>query len=87
MIFLKDIVIPLIVAALVIGLVSWLINFILKLIGLNIGLIKLVLFLLVWYFVGPIIYNWLLSSVIINTNEILEFIYMPIQVIMNLLRI
>ena len=56
MVFVKDIAIPLILAALSIGLISYLINVILRFIKLDLVIIKIALFLLVWYFVGPIIY-------------------------------
>ena len=87
MVFVKDIAIPLILAALSIGLISYLINVILRFIKLDLVIIKIVLFLLVWYFVGPIIYNWLLYAIMTSSNEIIEFFYMPIQVIMRLLNV
>ena len=87
MVFVKDIAIPLILAALSIGLISYLINVILRFIKLELVIIKIALFLLVWYFVGPIIYNWLLYAIMTSSNEIIEFFYMPIQVIMRLLNV
>ena len=87
MLFVKDIAIPLILAALSIGLISYLINVILRFIKLDLVIIKIALFLLVWYFVGPIIYNWLLYAIMTSSNEIIEFFYMPIQVIMRLLNV
>ena len=83
----KDIAIPLILAALSIGLISYLINVILRFIKLDLVIIKIALFLLVWYFVGPIIYNWLLYAIMTSSNEIIEFFYMPIQVVMRLLNV
>ena len=87
MVFVKDIAIPLILAALSIGLISYLINVILRFIKLDLVIIKFALFLLVWYFVGPVIYNWLLYAIMTSSNEIIEFFYMPIQVIMRLLNV
>lgn len=87
MVFVKDIAVPLILAALSIGLISYLINVILRFIKLDLVIIKIALFLLVWYFVGPIIYNWLLYAIMTSSNEIIEFFYMPIQVIMRLLNV
>ena len=87
MVYVKDIAIPLILAALSIGLISYLINVILRFIKLDLVIIKIALFLLVWYFVGPIIYNWLLYAIMTSSNEIIEFFYMPIQVIMRLLNV
>lgn len=87
MVFVKDIAIPLILAALSIGFISYLINVILRFIKLDLVIIKIALFLLVWYFVGPVIYNWLLYAIMTSSNEIIEFFYMPIQVIMRLLNV
>lgn len=87
MVFVKDIAIPLILVALSIGLISYLINVILRFIKLDLVIIKIALFLLVWYFVGPIIYNWLLYAIMTSSNEIIEFFYMPIQVVMRLLNV
>ena len=87
MVFVKDIAIPIILAALSIGLISYLINVILRFIKLDLVIIKIALFLLVWYFVGPIIYNWLLYAIMTSSNEIIEFFYMPIQVVMRLLNV
>lgn len=87
MVFVKDIAIPLILAALSIGLISYLINVILRFIKLDLVIIKIALFLLVWYFVGHIIYNWLLYAIMTSSNEIIEFFYMPIQVVMRLLNV
>lgn len=87
MVFVKDIAIPLILAALSIGLISYLINVILRFIKLDLVIIKIALFLLVWYFVGPIIYNWLLYAIMTSSNEIIKFFYMPIQVVMRLLNV
>lgn len=87
MVFVKDIAIPLILVALSIGLISYLINVILRFIKLDLVIIKIALFLLVWYFVGPVIYNWLLYAIMTSSNEIIEFFYMPIQVIMRLLNV
>jgi hypothetical protein len=87
MVFVKDIAIPLILAALSIGLISYLINVILRFIKLDLVIIKIALFLLVWYFVGPVIYNWLLYAIMTSSNEIIEFFYMPIQVVMRLLNV
>lgn len=84
MIFLKDIALPLLVAAFAVGTLSVLLNIILRLFHLDITFIKIALFLAAWYFIGPIIYDFLLERIIVNPNEILEFIYKPIHVIMGL---
>ncbi|CCY45651.1 unknown [Clostridium sp. CAG:1193] len=85
MIFMKDIFIPLVLVALLIGGLNYLILALLRFIRLDFALFKIVIFFIVWYFVGPIIYNILLENVIVNENEIIRFLYMPVQIIMGLL--
>lgn len=85
MIFMKDIFIPLVLVALLIGGLNYLILALLRFIRLDFALFKIVIFFIVWYFVGPIIYNILLENVIVNENEIIRFLYMPVQIIMRLL--
>ena len=85
MIFMKDIFIPLVLVALLIGGLNYLILALLWFIRLDFALFKIVIFFIIWYFVGPIIYNILLENVIVNENEIIRFLYMPVQIIMGLL--
>jgi len=85
MIFMKDIFIPLVLVALLIGGLNYLILALLRFIRLDFALFKIVIFFIIWYFVGPIIYNILLENVIVNENEIIRFLYMPVQIIMGLL--
>lgn len=85
MIFMKDIFILLVLVALLIGGLNYLILALLRFIRLDFALFKIVIFFIVWYFVGPIIYNILLENVIVNENEIIRFLYMPVQIIMGLL--
>jgi hypothetical protein len=85
--FLLDIILPLLIAGISIGIISYLINIILRLIKLDIAVIKLVLFLGAWYFVGPIIYDFILGTIIKYENEIIVFIYKPVQIIMTMLKI
>lgn len=85
MIFMKDIFIPLVLVALLIGGLNYLILALLRFIRLDFALFKIAIFFIVWYFVGPIIYNILLENIIVNENEIIRFLYMPVQIIMGLL--
>ena len=85
MTFLKDIVLPLVIAGLAIGVLNYIILLILRFIRLDMSLFKIALFFIAWYFVGPILYNLLLNSIIVNENEIISFIYTPVQTIMAML--
>ena len=81
MIFLKTIVLTLLIALLCVCVISLLLNFVLRLLHLDITIIKIILFFVIWYFVGPIVYQILLDNALMDTNVILEFIYQPIQFI------
>ena len=85
--FLLDIVVPLIAAGISIGIVSTLITSILRIIHFDVSIVKIILFFVAWYYIGPIIYNFLLDTIIVNQNDILEFIYKPVQVVMEALKI
>lgn len=87
MTFLKDIALPLVIAGLAIGVLNYIILLILRFIRLDMSLFKIALFFIAWYFVGPILYNLLLNSIIVNENEIISFIYTPVQTIMAMLSI
>lgn len=85
--FLLDIVVPLMVAGISIGIISTLITSLLRIIHFDVTIVKIILFFVAWYYVGPIIYNFLLDKIIVNQNDILEFIYKPAQAIMEALKI
>lgn len=85
--FVLDIGVSLVAAGVVIGFISYIINVILRFVGLDIPIIKVALFLVAWYFVGPIVYNFLLEHVIVNQNDVITFIYKPVQMLMEILKI
>ena len=85
--FVLDIGVSLVAAGVVIGFISYIINVILRFIGLDIPIIKVALFLVAWYFVGPIIYNVLLENVITTENDVIAFIYKPVQMLMEILKV
>ena len=85
--FLLDIVVPLIAAGISVGIISSLITSILRIIHFDVSIIKIILFFVAWYFIGPIIYNFLLDTIIVNQNDILEFIYKPVQAVMQALNL
>ncbi len=84
MTFIKDIAIPLIVCGIAVGLVSYVINVVLRLIRFDVAIIKIALFFVAWYFIGPIIYTFLVNNLIVYENEVISFIYTPVQTIMAL---
>lgn len=83
MIFWKDIVFPIVLAILAIGLIIFLLNLILRFFRIDIPILKVIALFAIWYYVGPIIYEWLLYKVITVPNEGIEIIYTPIQSIIE----
>lgn len=81
----KDIVIPLVVASTLIFILNKIIFGALRFLGLDMVIIKIALLLAAWYFIGPVVYNFLLDNIIVNENEIMIFIYQPIQTLKLLL--
>lgn len=84
---LLDVILPLLIAAIGIGVLSYIINVLLRLIGFDVFLVKIALFFVAWYFIGPVIYKILLNSMIVYEKELVTFIYEPIQLIMKVLKI
>lgn len=81
MVFWKDIVFPIVLAVLAIGAIVFVLNLVLRFIHLDIPILKVAGVIAIWYYVGPIIYDWLLYQIMSGPNEAIEIIYMPIQAI------
>lgn len=83
MIFWKDIMFPIILALLALFLILFVINLVLRFFGLDIPILRLILLLAIWYYVGPEIYNWLSYAIITTQHEGIRILYMPIQSIIE----
>lgn len=81
--FFRDIVVPIVIALLVLALIVYILNFVLKLFQLDIPIIRLAGLIGIWYYVGPILYNWLVTNIIIVEREGIRILYMPIQIILE----
>jgi len=55
----------------------------LRFFGIDIPIIRFVALVALWYFVGPILYNWLASNIVAVQYEGIEILYMPIQKILE----
>ena len=73
--FFRDIVFPIVLV--------YILNLVLRLFHLDIPIIRLVGLFGFWYFIGPILYNWLITNIIIVEREGIRILYMPIQVIIE----
>lgn len=81
MIFWKDLFIPVLILSLVVWLIVILINIFFRAIHFDVVILKIISFFVIWYFVGPIIYTYLVDHIIVNEQEVLKILYMPIQYI------
>lgn len=82
-VFWRDITLPIIIALLSLGILIFLANIILRLFRLDIPILRLAALLGAWYYIGPMIYNWLLQKVIVVNYEGIEVLYTPIQKIIE----
>lgn len=79
MIFWTDIVFPIAIALFALVLIVFVLNLGLRLVHLDIAIFRIAGGLAIWYYVGPIIYTWLLEKIITVPREGIEIIYMPIH--------
>jgi len=85
MLFWKDIILPILIIALAVLLIELILNLILRAIKLDMTILRIVGFFVIWYFIGPIIYDWLATHVLTVQHEAIEVLYMPIQHIIDYL--
>lgn len=81
--FFRDIVFPIVLALLALTLIVFILNLVLRFFHLDIPIIRLAGLLGIWYYVGPIIYNWLITKIIVVPREGIEILYTPIQSILE----
>lgn len=81
--FFRDIVFPIVLALLALTLIVFILNLVLRFFHIDIPIIRLAGLLGIWYYVGPIIYNWLIAKIIVVPREGIEILYTPIQSILE----
>lgn len=86
MIFWKDIVFPVVVLVAAVWVIVFVINLVLRALKLDMTILRIAAFFAIWYFVGPIIYNWLSDYVFTIKYEAIKILYMPIQYLMAALQ-
>lgn len=84
MITLKNIILPILIALLAISILYGFIRFLLRIIGISTSFTNFIFTLAAWYFFGQFFYSWLLSILITESNEVVEFVFMPIQSVIGL---
>ncbi len=78
-----NLVLPIVILALSMAGVVFIINLVLRAIHFDVTIVRILAFFAIWYFVGPFIYNWMLSTFVTEEYEGLKILYMPIQYIYN----
>lgn len=81
--FFRDIVFPIVLALFALTFIVFILNLVLRFFHLDIPIIRLIGLIAMWYYVGPIIYNWLVSKIIVVQRDFIEIIYNPIQSIVE----
>lgn len=86
MLFFKDIIFPIVLLLLALFLILFLLNLVLRLFGIDIPILKFAGVMAAWYYIGPIMYNWLVEKILTVAYEGIEIIYTPIQSILEALQ-
>ena len=81
--FFRDIVFPIVLVLFALTFIVFILNFVLRLFNIDIPIIRFVGLIGFWYYVGPVLYNWLITNIIIVEREGIRILYMPIQVIIE----
>ena len=82
--FFVNIGLPFVVALILISIVFTFVKIILDMFKLTFGIIRVVGFVAVYYFVGQYVLTLLEESVFTNMNEYVRMLYIPVQTIMDL---
>lgn len=80
-------IIPLIVIAILIVTIYTLTVMLLDLFRINFSVFKILVFLVLYYFAGEYVFNLLQNSFDIELNPLVEYVYMPIHIILEALNI
>lgn len=83
--FLLNLLIPIVIAIILIPLTYSIVRMILDIVGLNYKALTIILFLVAYYFVGPFVLDLLVKYVMRDTLSIIEWIYTPFKLLINLL--
>lgn len=81
--FLKGVVFPIFLAALCITLIIVIVNALFRFAQLDIWILRFAGILIAWYFLGPILLDWLTNVLNIELSEGVKILYTPIQSILD----
>ncbi|MBQ6283012.1 MAG: hypothetical protein IJK66_05760 [Bacilli bacterium] len=80
---LKSVLLPILLAVVALILIIVIVNVLFRLAQLDIWILKFGAVLMAWYFLGPILLDWLEEILEIDVNEGVKILYMPIQTILE----
>ena len=83
MVFVRDILFPVVVLIIAVSAVSVVVNFFFRLIKFDVTILKIAAFIAIWYYVGPIIYSWFDYHVLSVKYEAIRILYTPAQYIIS----
>lgn len=86
MIFFKDIIFPIVLLLVTVFLILFALNLILRFFWIDMPILKVAGLIAIWYYIGPIMYNWLVEKILTTPHEGIEIIYTPIQSILEALQ-
>ena len=81
--FFKGVVLPIALAVVSIVLIVVIVNALFRLAQLDIWILRVAGIIIAWYFLGPILLNWLTDILNIEVSEGIKILYTPIQSIME----
>ena len=81
--FLKGVLLPILLAVVSLALIIAIVNALFRLAQLDIWILRVVGVLIVWYFVGPVLLNWLTDILNIEVSDGIRILYTSIQSIMD----
>lgn len=86
MLFWKDVFFPLLILLVAVLIITVLINVLFRLIHFDNTILKIIVFFVVWYYVGPIIYQWMIDHLITYEHEPIKILFTLFDYIMRALR-
>lgn len=81
--FLKGVVLPILLAVVSILLIVVIVNALFRLAQLDIWILRVAGIIIAWYFLGPILLNWITDILNIEVSDGIKILYTPIQSIMD----
>lgn len=86
MYFWRDIFFPILILLVAVLIITVLINVLFRIIHFDNTILKIIVFFAIWYYVGPIIYQWMIEHFIEIEHEPIKILFTLFDYIMKSLR-